>query len=214
MNSDPGNWPFWDKIYIAAKSINNEIIKEIPNCKGVLADIGGTDTQFYELFKPHIKEYITINLKKVENKADKHLIGSAEKIPLKNNSVETVLHTSVLEHLERPQKAVDEIYRVLKKDGICILTTNMAWIYHPDPKDCFRFTVDGLKYLFRNFSEVKIRLAGGYFATIIQFMVLGIAKIPIISIPLIILLNLIAIPLDNFIKDNRLSIFMLVVAKK
>jgi len=211
---DSKKWPLWDKIYIAAKSINTEIIKEIPKAKGVLADIGGSDTQFHNLFKPFIKKYICINIKKTENQADENLIGSAEKIPLPNNSVDTVLHTSVLEHVEDPQKAVNEIYRILKKYGICILSTNMAWIYHPDPKDCFRFTIDGSKYLFRNFSDVKIKPVGGYFATIIQFIVLGLAKIPIVSIPFIILLNLIALPLDKMIKDNRLSMFVLITAKK
>jgi SAM-dependent methyltransferase len=211
---DPRNWPLSNNIYLIGKPMAMEMFRLAPKAKGTLVDVGGSDTMFYEFFKPHIKKYICINLKKTKNKADENIIGNAEKIPLKNNSAETVLHTCVLEHLEKPETAVNEVHRILKKDGYCILTTNMAWIYHPDPKDCYRFTKDGLNYLFRNFSEVKIKAMGGAFLTMTEFLILALSKIPIISTPIIMLLNTIAIPIDKLFYDERLTPVFIVIAKK
>jgi ubiquinone/menaquinone biosynthesis C-methylase UbiE len=47
--------------------------------------------------------------------------GTAEKIPLKDNSSDIVLCVNALDHMIDPDKALGEIYRVLKQDGIFIL---------------------------------------------------------------------------------------------
>ena len=52
-------------------------------------------------------------------------IGSAEDIPVGNNSQHIVFMESVLEHVDSPLKSLDEIYRVLLPGGITIIgTTN------------------------------------------------------------------------------------------
>jgi len=50
------------------------------------------------------------------------VVGSAEKMPYKNNSFDVVLCTEVLEHVPNWKKAVKEIKRVLKKNGRAIIT--------------------------------------------------------------------------------------------
>src|SRR3989344_278280 len=45
---------------------------------------------------------------------DKIVIGNIEKIPFKDNSFDCVTGLWVLEHLENPEKVLDQIYRVLK----------------------------------------------------------------------------------------------------
>ena len=77
-------------------------------------------------------------------------------IKWESNYFDTVIATEVLEHLYEPQRAIDEIYRVLKPGGICILSTRFIYPYHPGPKDYYRFTWDSLNSLFRRFSNVEI----------------------------------------------------------
>jgi ubiquinone/menaquinone biosynthesis C-methylase UbiE len=48
-------------------------------------------------------------------------VGNAEKIPYKNNIFDIVFSYHVLEHLEKDNKMIEEIHRVLKKDGDSIL---------------------------------------------------------------------------------------------
>jgi SAM-dependent methyltransferase len=70
-------------------------------------------------------------------------VGSAEQLEfIKNGSVDNVLCTEVLEHIEHPLKAIKEFYRVLNKDGHLLLTTpNLldddtgAWISSPVLED-------------------------------------------------------------------------------
>ncbi len=48
------------------------------------------------------------------------LTGSAEDVPLEDNSVDVVIMDAVLEHVEDPVKAFSEVSRILKKGGFFI----------------------------------------------------------------------------------------------
>ena len=52
--------------------------------------------------------------------------GTAEDLPLRDNSVDVVVFSEVIEHLVRPELAVWEIARVLRPGGTLVLTTNNA----------------------------------------------------------------------------------------
>lgn len=67
----------------------------------------------------------------------------------------TVITTDTFEHINHPFKAIDEIHRILKKDGLLVLSTVLLWDYHEYPHDYFRFTVEGLEYLCRNFKKIE-----------------------------------------------------------
>lgn len=49
--------------------------------------------------------------------------GNAEQLPFKKESFDIVLSPNVIEHLSLPQEALREIYRILEKDGILIIST-------------------------------------------------------------------------------------------
>jgi SAM-dependent methyltransferase len=76
------------------------------------------------------------------------LIGTEYETGVRDASVDTVLCTSVLEHLERPQDAINEIRRVLRPGGCVILTTNVFWHLHEEPRDFFRYTNHELVHVF------------------------------------------------------------------
>ncbi len=90
---------------------------------------------------------------------------SLDKIPKNNNTYEAILFTEVLEHVEYPQKVIDELYRVLKKNGKLFLTCPQGWMLHQEPFNFYYFTKYGLESLMKNakFREVKIIKMGGYF---------------------------------------------------
>lgn len=52
--------------------------------------------------------------------------GDGEKLPLRPNTVDTVVLSEVIEHLMRPEFAVWEISRVLRPGGVLLMTTNNA----------------------------------------------------------------------------------------
>ncbi len=49
--------------------------------------------------------------------------GDAQKLTFNDNQFDLVIATAIIEHLYQPDKMVSEAYRVLKKNGLFILTT-------------------------------------------------------------------------------------------
>ncbi len=68
------------------------------------------------------RELINMN----QDKNIKIIQGDAQNLPFKDNSFDIAIATALIEHLSEPFKMLTETYRVLKKDGLVIITT-------PDP---------------------------------------------------------------------------------
>lgn len=88
------------------------------------------------------------------------IIGDIHNLPLKDNSVDAIICIAVLEHVENPFKAFDEIFRVLKTGGYCFIYIPFIYYYHAQPGyygDFWRYTEDGIKYLSRQFSSIEIQ---------------------------------------------------------
>jgi SAM-dependent methyltransferase len=73
---------------------------------------------------------------------------------------DVVVLDEILEHVERPWVAVDQIHRILRPGG-CLLTSSPFMIAeHKVPMDYWRFTKDGLRVLLRSFSDVEVHSWG------------------------------------------------------
>lgn len=80
---------------------------------------------------------------------------NSEVIP--NDSFDVVVCTEVLEHTLNPFSAIVEIYRILKKDGVLLLTTPFNFRIHGPLPDCWRFTEHGINVLLKDFKSIKIK---------------------------------------------------------
>jgi SAM-dependent methyltransferase len=76
------------------------------------------------------------------------IVGSVENIPLESNSTAGVLFQGVIEHIDNPKKAIEEISRILKPGGYVYVEAPFLQHFHYDPVDHYRFTDDGLKKIF------------------------------------------------------------------
>jgi SAM-dependent methyltransferase len=79
-----------------------------------------------------------------------------------SGSIGLVLNLESLEHVPYPQKAIDEILRVLRPNGLVILTTVMHFKIHRAPKDYWRFTPDGIELLLSRFKILDCTLEGDF----------------------------------------------------
>jgi SAM-dependent methyltransferase len=105
--------------------------------------------------------------------------SSIYKIPVKNNSFDYILCTQVLEHLEYPELAFKEFYRILKKGGKIILTAPLGQGEHQIPYDYFRYTQYGLKSLGKR-NKLKltyIKPQGGIFINLEYMLWVAIFQI-------------------------------------
>jgi hypothetical protein len=77
-----------------------------------------------------------------------------------DESYDAVVLDHILEHVRDPFKAVAEVRRILKLGGVCIATTPFLIRIHCCSSerwsDYWRFTGDGLRTLFRDFSAVDV----------------------------------------------------------
>lgn len=71
-------------------------------------------------------------------------IAADGKLPMADRSVDAVLSVQVLEHVRNLDLYLGEAARVLKNDGMLLLSTHGTWLYHPHPEDHRRWTRTGL----------------------------------------------------------------------
>ncbi len=202
-----------DDIYLHFSEILKDVKKLSPLIKGKVLDVGAGKSPYRKFFK-NAQEYIKLDnhdYPGIDIKAD-----ITKKIPLKQNSIDSVVCFQVLEHIENPQKAIKEIHRVLKKGGICLLTTHMAAPLHGEPHDYYRFTKYALKKIFQDFEKVEIKPQGGALLSIFQLIVWGISeKLPkFVAKPLIFSLNFVGKKLDKILYSEVFTINYCVLAKK
>jgi SAM-dependent methyltransferase len=72
-------------------------------------------------------------------------------MPLAPETVDAIVCTGVLEHVEEPALVMSELRRVLKPGGRLYVSLPFLQGYHPSPHDYRRFTRDGARQLFREF---------------------------------------------------------------
>jgi SAM-dependent methyltransferase len=73
------------------------------------------------------------------------LVCDIHDIPLSDESFDCIFCTGTLEHVEDPHKALHEIFRLLKKDGVAHIEVPFIQGYHADPNDYWRWTIEGLR---------------------------------------------------------------------
>lgn len=150
------------------------------------------------------------------------IFGTAYEIPVEDQSFDCALSTSVLEHLEEPQKALIETYRVLKPGGFALYTVPLFWHLHEEPRDFFRYTKYGLQHLFREagFEVVEIKPLSGFwvtFGTAFGYYLQRFKRGPLkLFVNALISVNNTIIPrLDQgLLRDEKFTWMYLVVAQK
>jgi SAM-dependent methyltransferase len=131
---------------------------------------------------------------------------SAYRLPFPSGGFDSVLCSSVLEHLEEPADALGEAFRVLKPGGWALYVTPFIWHIHEEPRDFFRYSRHGLEHLFgkAGFSEIEVRPLSGFWVTFGQLFVYQLYRLnrgPLRWLPVIpaagLVLQLLAYALDG-----------------
>lgn len=82
------------------------------------------------------------------------------------DKVNMVCIFEVLEHTKNPSLAIKNIYNLIEKGSVVLLSTPFIFNIHDEPNDFYRFTKYGLKEIFKDFSKVEIKEKNGWLETI------------------------------------------------
>ncbi len=192
-----------------------EILKNKKNLD--ILDVGCGSKPYKELFSSYAKTYIGLDASE-ETQAE--IYGSAENIPLEDNSFDVILCFQVLEHVQDYRAAIKEMHRLLRPKGVLFLTTHGTYPIHGAPNDYWRFTNFGLEEAFKNFKNNKVTPIGGSVLGFIQIFNLAMRKskkIPLLGFLfniVIVINNLIFIHIDKIIYDDLLPLNYLLIAEK
>jgi SAM-dependent methyltransferase len=77
-------------------------------------------------------------------------VENVHQLSFPDNSVGAVLMLETLEHVENPLLAMAEIFRVLKPEGLIVISSVMDYPVHECPADYWRFTPQGFDLLSRH----------------------------------------------------------------
>jgi SAM-dependent methyltransferase len=88
-------------------------------------------------------------------------------VDLPDACADFVISFSVLEHLHRPERLIQEAQRILKPGGMLYMQVPFQWGVHEAPYDYVRFTRFGLEKLFNGagFKSVAVNGDCGYWVT-------------------------------------------------
>lgn len=87
-------------------------------------------------------------------------VASVEALPQADASVGTVLALNTFEHVARFWRGFDEIYRVLRPDGVLLVSCPFYFHIHNHPSDYWRFTPEALEVLLENYPQKIIGWQG------------------------------------------------------
>lgn len=90
-----------------------------------------------------------------------HVICDAHQLAFADESFDIVILQAVIEHLIEPVVAVEEIWRVLRKDGIVLADTPFLQAVHMGAYDFTRYTPLGQRALFKKFEELEVGISAG-----------------------------------------------------
>ena len=207
---------------------------------GIFFDIGSGNKPYSFLFNNHIKKYKGMDYRKIaltEGYSKPEIYGDGQRIPLKKNSVDTILCTQVLQYIQYPDCLIKEIGRIIKPDGYIFLNAPQSYPVHHREYDYYRFTRNGIRDIFeRNDLKIISLEQNGAFWLYIAHMfthyftyrifrnvpgyflksLFGLLKI--VLTPLILLFNVIcntcALLADKFDIEDSFTLNYTVIAKK
>lgn len=142
-----------------------------------LIDYGCGSKPYAPILSPYVSKYVGLDIEDGEN-VD-HVLGVDGTCDLPEGTADVVLSTQVLEHVPAPDVYLREARRLLKKNGLLLLSTHGHMTYHPVPKDYWRWTHEGLQKIFgqAGFKIEEMRGIIGRSATGGQYLLDGVRPV-------------------------------------
>lgn len=163
--SEVENLPSWDKFRLKK-------IREIFRTCQLIIDFGNSSRALSELLADDLKDKKKVSVDINECYQPDIVADICDLHMFRKGSVDGIVCAAVLECVYNPFLAVSELHRVLKPGGKLFVYVPWIYTYGGEPSgkflDYWRFSKDGLDYLFKDFSKVELCAVRGRLATILN----------------------------------------------
>lgn len=142
---------FINPFYIARKALYTNIKRLASEIQGLTLDIGCGNKPYEYLFD--VTKYIGLDL--ITSIHDVHTFAdifyNGKHIPIKDDMIDSIVCNQVFEHVFEPDKFLAEINRVLKNNGVLLISLPFVWDEHEQPYDYARYSSFGIHYLLQKY---------------------------------------------------------------
>jgi SAM-dependent methyltransferase len=126
--------------------------KYIPKyAHGKLIDLGCGKVPLYVIYKDYVDEVTCVDWgNSIHDTSHVDIYCDLnDTLPFEDNAFDTIILSSVLEHIKNPDFLFSEMNRILRDDGVIILDVPFYYWIHEKPNDYYRFT----EYALRGFIQ-------------------------------------------------------------
>ena len=139
----PGIWiPDAYPLRKLAACLEDVVLRRFGQRRGAaIVDFGCGDSPYQPLFEAQALRYLNCDL---PGSGTAIIFEPGQPVPLDDASADGVVSFQVLEHVWDLGWYLKQAHRMLKDDGVLVLSTHGVWPYHPHPTDFRRWTRPGL----------------------------------------------------------------------
>lgn len=112
------------------------------HCRGDLLDLGCGKAPFYAAYRPLVDSIYCVdwdNCLHGTTHVDQHA-DLTQALPLPDAAYDSILLSSVLEHIPTPWTLCEEIHRILRPSGKLLMNVPFLYWLHETPHDFYRYT--------------------------------------------------------------------------
>lgn len=173
--------------------IRKELLKKVntyaPQLNGKLLDFGCGQKPYKSLFT-NVTEYIGIDF---ENPGHSHkneqidFFYDGKSLPFGSNSFDSIFASEVFEHVFNLSEILPQLNRILKPNGLLLITCPFVWNEHEVPHDYARYTQFALTDMLtkNGFKILTIDKTGDFAMAIHQMKMVYVAEHLLKAIPII-----------------------------
>lgn len=160
--------------YFNRKALLSAIKSNAKEAKGDLLDFGCGAKPYKSLFE-NTSSYVGVD---IENESHNHqgeeidFYYDGKVLPFSNESFDIVFSSEVLEHVPNLYKSLSEIERVVKENGLLLMTLPFTFAEHEMPYDYRRFTKNGIVEILDEFGfEIVMEKTYGTYIEVISQLI-------------------------------------------
>ncbi|HUU00843.1 MAG TPA: methyltransferase domain-containing protein [Myxococcota bacterium] len=150
----------------ALYSLDRPLMRTIKKyARGNFIDIGCGDMPYRGTIEKQVEQYDSID-RQTRGRLPTYTGDIQDMNMIGDGLYDSAVCLSVLEHVPQPSRALAEIHRILKEDGVVILSVPFLARLHEVPDDYYRFTGYGLRFLLEQagFDVQQLTPLGGVFS--------------------------------------------------